>query len=250
MGMNLITLLTDYNYKDFYLAKVKSRVKKLFPKHYLLDISHGISHFNLKEASYAFNALLSEFDNNSVHLIFINIHYEKNYSVIIAETKEHGLIVVPNNGILGLINCEYLNFYSLDVEKNSFIELPILEKIQNLDLSQFNKIETPYLLKEVSPRITDTQIKGEVIYIDGYGNCVTNIKKDEFEAFTNKQSYHISLRIHNKVESISQDYSGNWEAGPAAFFNEQGYLEISSVHGNAAALFGLRYESRIIVKKN
>lgn len=249
--MELITLLTDYNHKDFYLAKVKSRLKKHFPNHSTLDISHGVSTFDLKEASYAFNALISEFDGDNIHFILVNIHYEKNYSFVIAETKDHGLIVAPNNGILGLINCDYINFYKLELDqKESFIELTLIEKLKNIDLSALQKIETTYLLKEVSPRITEKELRGEVIYIDSYGNCITNITKTVFEEFVNNESYHIVLRRNNIIERISLDYSDNWEAGPAIFFNEQGNLEVSSVHGNASALFGLKYESRIIVKKN
>ena len=250
--MEFITLLTDYSHKDFYLAKVKARLKKKFPNHNVLDISHGVSTFNLKEASYAFNALISEFETDEIiHFIFVNIHYEKNYSFVIAETESQGLIVAPNNGILGLIKCSFKNFYKLKVEnKGSFIELSVIEKLKDINLSSLEKIETPYLLKEVSVRVTERELRGEVIYIDSYGNCITNITKTDFEDFVKGGSYHIVLRRNNIIERISLDYSDNWEAGPAVFFNEQQNLEVSSVHGNASALFGLKYESRIIVKKD
>lgn len=247
--MRFITLLTDYQFKDFYLSKVKSRVYKLFPEHTLLEICHEIEAYNLKEASYAFNAMLSEFSKEDLHFIFVNLHYEKNYSIVLAQTSEHGTIVAPNNGILGLLNVNIEAVYELPVDKNSFVELDVISKVAELKIESLTKVENPYFLKHPESRENASELKGEVIYIDQYGNCVVNITKENFDRFIETTTYHISFR-REKVERISIDYSDNWQAGPAVFFNEQGWMEVSCVHGNASKLFGLKYQTKISVKKN
>jgi S-adenosyl-L-methionine hydrolase (adenosine-forming) len=247
--MRFITLLTDYQFKDFYLSKVKSRVYKLFPEHTLLEICHEIEAYNLKEASYAFNAMLPEFSKDDLHFIFVNLHYEKNYSVVLAKTSEHGTIIAPNNGILGLLNVNIETVYELPIEKNSFVELDIMSKVSALNTDFLTKIENPYLLKHPESRENASELRGEVIYIDQYGNCVVNINQTTFDLFVENSVYHINFR-REVVERISTDYSDNWQAGPAVFFNEQGWMEVSCVHGNASKLFGLKYQTKISVKKN
>ena len=249
--MGLVTLLSDYNSKDFYLAKIKIRANRLYPEYTILDISHGIDAFNLKETSYAFNSMLDDFTSEDIHFIFVDIHYDRNYEILAVETEENGIIFLPNNGLLGLLKIKTKNCYSFGELKDSFIELILLEKVAELndDFSSLAKKESPYLLRAVKPKVTDSEIRGEIIYIDSYGNCITNICQEEFDSFTNGINYHIKFR-RNIIERISKDYSDAREAAPVVFINQQGYLEISSIQGNASTLFGLNYESSISVKKS
>ena len=249
--MGLITLLTDYKYKDFYLAKVESRIKRLYVGDDLLHLSHGVCNFELTQAAYNFNAIKEDFSSDSWHFIFVNIHYSHNYKIIVAKSKEHGTIVTPDNGLLGLIDCEFEAFYKLPIKENSFPELNILEACQKKDqiIEQLKPIDSPNLFRPITPIVSEREVKGEVIYIDGYGNCITNIDQETFENFTTGQPYFIKVRLE-RIERISVDYSENRQAGITAFFNHQGHLEIATTHGNASKLLGLQTGSRISVKKN
>jgi len=249
--MGLITLLTDYKYKDFYLAKVDSRIKKHFVGDSLLHISHDVRNFELPQASYNFNALLEDFNTNAWHFIFVNIHYAENYKIIIAQTKNHGTIVTPDNGLLGLLEVEFESFYSLTIKPSSFPELSIIDACKTKEdlFTQLEKIEKPHFFRPITAIVGEKEIKGEIIYIDGYGNCISNINKTIFDEFTKGNSYHVKIR-RERIESISSDYSENREAGIAVFFNHQNHLEISTIHGNASKLLGLQVGSRISIKLN
>lgn len=247
--MSFITLLTDYSYKDFYLAKVQSRIKRLFPKFDLLNLSHDVTAYHLGQTAYLFNAMLEEFTASDLHFIWVNLHYAKNYKIIVAQTQEHGTIIAPNNGILGLLTTQIESYHLLDVAPDSFVELAILEKSQELNFSGLKKIDNPFLLQPLELEVTDQYIRGQVIYIDNYGNCITNIDRATFEKFTEGVSFFIKLK-RLRIEGISKDYSDDREGGAAVFFNQQGFLEVSSVHGMASNLFGLQYETIISVKKN
>ena len=247
--MRFITLLTDYHYKDFYLGKVKSRILRCFSEHRLLDICHGVDSFDLLQTSYAFNGMRSEFSSDDIHFIFVKLHYDKNFKILIAKTKNHGIIVVANNGILGLLNIELEKIYELPVNKGSFVELSLIEQISQIDFSILKECETPFFLKRPEPRITEKEIRGEIMLIDQYGNCISNIHQSVFEPFVQNSIYEICFR-REKILSLSDDYSDNREAGAVAIFNEQGWLEIASVEGNGSKLFGLGSQSKISVKKN
>ena len=248
--MGLVTLLTDYNNKDFYLAKVESRAKRLFPSLNLLHIAHLLPNFKFEQAAFNFNAMLDEFQADDLHFIFLNHHGDSLNKLIIAQTQNEGVVISADNGLLGLLNCEFTNFYQLPIPRGSFPELEILQLVKDYqdDLSQL-EIVKPKLFRPVLPVVTDKELKGQVIYVDGYGNCIVNIREDQFKEFTVGNSYHIKMR-REIVERIDVDYSNASEAGLSLFFNEQGYLEISMVYGNASKLLGLTINSIISVKKN
>jgi S-adenosylmethionine hydrolase len=254
--MKFITLTTDYDLRDFYLAKVKSRLYRAFPDHYLLDLHHHVNlqhpneKHNLKNTAYSFNAMLGELDELCINLIFVFSHYSPDYFYVVAKTKSHGYIIAPNNGILGLIDTEYLSFKKLNVAHDSFPELDVIKQLKalNLDFEQLEVLENPYLSRVLPAKIVGEKLRGEIIYIDGYHNCITNITKQAFEEFTQQQGYEIEIRSQ-KVLSISENYSQVREGGFAVFFNSQNLLEISFIQDSAKNLLGLKMASTINIKK-
>jgi S-adenosylmethionine hydrolase len=100
-----------------------------------------------------------------------------------------------------------------------------------------------------------TQIIGSVIYIDNYGNVVTNIKRAFFENIQKGRTFEISARNH-KFKTIFKRYSDivnfeipedkrHDEGRGLVVFNSGGFLEIavyksnSATVGSASTLMGL-----------
>jgi S-adenosylmethionine hydrolase len=121
-------------------------------------------------------------------------------------------------------------------------------------------------LKEFSPRISDNgnSIIGSVIYIDNYGNVVTNIQKKMFEAHRKSRNFTLNARnkkireIHNQYSDIINfDLDKNQRKGPGdllALFNSAGYIELAiyksdlNTVGGASSLLGLDYRDTIVVE--
>jgi S-adenosylmethionine hydrolase len=107
------------------------------------------------------------------------------------------------------------------------------------------------------------QIIGTVIYIDNYGNVVTNIKRKFFETIQKTRKYEISARSH-KFNKILNKYSDvvnfdieeskrNDEGKGLVVFNSSGYLEIAvyksncDTVGSASTLMGLKTMDTVTV---
>src|SRR5690606_3997818 len=106
-------------------------------------------------------------------------------------------------------------------------------------------------------------LSGNVIYIDNYGNVVTNIQKILFEAYRNGRSYEILARttkikeVHNTYNGIvnyNLDHGQRKGAGDAlALFNAAGYMELAIFKsdlnsvGGASTLLGLNYRDLVTV---
>lgn len=120
-------------------------------------------------------------------------------------------------------------------------------------------------IKNLIPFVNDdkTQIIGNVIYIDNYGNVVTNIKKSFFESIQKTRDFEISARSY-KFKTIFKKYSDivnfdisedrrNDEGRKMVVFNASNYLEIavyksnSNTVGSASTLLGLKLMDTVTV---
>jgi hypothetical protein len=120
-------------------------------------------------------------------------------------------------------------------------------------------------IKNISPYVNEekTQIIGSIIYIDNYGNVVTNIKKKFFETIQKGRAFEISARNY-KFKKIYSKYSDiinfeisedkrNDEGRGLVVFNSSGYLEIavyksnSATVGSASTLMGLNIMDTVTV---
>ena len=108
-------------------------------------------------------------------------------------------------------------------------------------------------------------IKGNVVYIDNFGNAVTNISKKLFNDIANKRNFEIITK-NLKLKTILKKYSDlgakenatikNQEAKSLALFNENGLLEIAiyksnpNKFGSANSLLGLKYRDVVTIEFN
>ena len=117
----------------------------------------------------------------------------------------------------------------------------------------------------MSPFVNDeqTQIIGSVIYIDNYGNVVTNIKRKFFETIQKGRPYEISARsykfkeIYNKYSEIVNfdmpEDKRHDEGKGLVLFNSSDYLEIAiyksdnATVGSASTLMGLQMRDTVTV---
>ena len=104
---------------------------------------------------------------------------------------------------------------------------------------------------------SNNELTCNVIYIDNYGNVITNITKDFFERFQASRSFVINAR-NIKFKQISSSYSESInfskekkyreeDGKKIALFNSSDFLELSiyksnpKTSGGASSLFGLGY---------
>ena len=126
------------------------------------------------------------------------------------------------------------------------------------------KIDAIKEIKDIKPVINSdsSQIIGSVIYIDNYGNVVTNITQKTFNEISKSRSFTIHAR-NVKFNKIYNSYSDAIDYSIAkekreedgkkiALFNNLGYLELSiyksnsETVGSASTLFGLNYRDQIL----
>ena len=274
--MSIITLITDFGYKDQFVAQMKGEIYSNYPESQVVDISHNISPFNIMEAAYILENSYKSFPENTIHIIDVDSEKNKEKKHIIVKLDNH-YFITSDNGIMSILsqNINYQEIYEISIlnELNPMeSSLKTFSKVAcHLSMGgkpeivgkKINKLKN---IKNLKPFVNseNTQIISSVIYIDHFGNVVTNIKKSFFDEIGKGRKFEISARNYkfNKIYSsysdiinfnLTEDQRSD-EGKALIIFNSNNYLQISIYRSNpenvgtAATLLGLKiYDSVSVI---
>uniref|UniRef100_UPI00404A04E4 SAM hydrolase/SAM-dependent halogenase family protein n=1 Tax=Gelidibacter sp. TaxID=2018083 RepID=UPI00404A04E4 len=273
--MAIITLTTDFGEKDHFVGAVKGAIYSEFADAKIVDISHMVSPFNILEASYIIQNAYSSFPKGSIHIIGIDSEINPENKHIAVKLDDH-YFICANNGIMSMICSEIAPEKIVEINIHDRIEtsFPVLDVFVKVachltrggTLEVIGKvIDSIKPISKIAPVVNSeqNQIIGSVIYIDNYGNVITNIKKKFFEQIQKGRGFEVSARSY-KFKEIFNKYSEivNFDTPEAkrqdegkglVVFNSSGYLEIAiyksdkATVGSASSLMGLELRDTVTV---
>ena len=264
--MPVITLTTDFGLKDPFVASIKARIYRELPDAVIVDISHGISPFDIAEAAFVLKNSYKDFPDGTIHIVSVDALANPQKKPISAFIDGQ-YFIGSDNGILSLICAEVtphelveINIPQADLDsvfptRDVFVPVAChLARGGKLSvvgqrLKQFKELS---FLKPVVKE--NRMISGTVIYIDNYGNAITNISRKLFEQTGKKRDFRIWYRNHeftevyNNYNQIVKNFDKESEDfGKAmAIFSSSGFLEIAVYKSNpqtvgaASTLYGLK----------
>lgn len=254
--MPFITLTTDWGTRDYYAGALKGRLYRLIPDVIITDISHQVARYNSQQAAYIFGACRDAFPAGTVHIIAVSTQMEQQQ--ILALKKDGQIFIGPNNGIFSMVFDETpTDMVVVDhpAVAPAGYDLDMLAEIAAHLMSGKNLYElgsrpAEYIERAVfRPVLEEDVIRGTVIYVDDFGNAVTNISRNLFEEHRRGRKFEIVTRRNNNyIDHISTSYSGNEPGGLMAIFNETGLLEIAIVTDSASKLLGLKLTDNIRIE--
>ncbi|MEJ2114304.1 MAG: SAM-dependent chlorinase/fluorinase [Flavobacteriaceae bacterium] len=273
--MAIITLTTDFGEKDHFAGAIKGAIYTELPNVTIVDISHSISPFNIPEAAYIIQNVYHSFPKGTIHIVGIDSELNDENKHIAVKLDEH-YFICANNGIMSMLCSEIApeKIVEINIHDKIHTNFPVLDVFVKVachiarggTLEVIGKnIGSIKPIKNISPYVNEekTQIIGSIIYIDNYGNVVTNIKKKFFETIQKGRAFEISARNY-KFKKIYSKYSDiinfeisedkrNDEGRGLVVFNSSGYLEIavyksnSATVGSASTLMGLNIMDTVTV---
>lgn len=246
--MPIITLTSDWGQRDYFLAAVKGKVLSGLPSVNIVDITHGISPFNLKQASFIIKNSYPHFPQGTVHLLAV-LTEKSDKTPHLAVQYDGQYFIGADNGIFSLIfdhNPEKLIKISAK-STDSIHELPARDRFVEaaIHLASGNPIEQ--LGEPVNqwkeqlhflPVVSGDIIRGVVIYINQYENVITNITRELVEKTGKGRNYIVEFRGET-IKKISKTYQEAPIGEIVALYGSTGHLEIAINQGNAASLLGL-----------
>ncbi len=273
--MAIITLTTDFGHKDHFVGAIKGTIYRELPEATIVDISHGIRPFNIPECAYILKNSYKAFPEGTIHIVGVDSEPSPENRHVAMLVDGH-YFISANNGVISLIISEIKpeKVVEIDIPNPVHGSFPVLDVFVQVAChlargGSLDVIGKPAVvlreLVEFKPRILNEgkTIVGSVIYIDNFGNVITNIEKHLFEAYRNGRDFELSARnkilteiYHTYSEIINFDLDKNQRKGPGdllALFNSAGFIELaiyksdSQTVGSAATLLGLEYRDTISI---
>lgn len=250
--MSLVTLLTDFGYKDYYTALLKAALYRYKSDLTVVDISHEILRHDIMEASFFLKSTFPKFPEGSIHVILVNSFYDDHSEFIVFEKNGHKFIG-PNNGVFSLVfpDLDIDGIYRLQgiIDASNQYELigaAVKDLSNGTEISEF-AIKAHQFDKKIAlqPVITSNQIRATIVHVDQFGNVVVNLDRDTFENIRKGRSFAIYYKSNDPIERLSECYSDSPIGDVCAFFNTIENLEIAVNMGNAHELLNLNKNETI-----
>ena len=260
--MGIIALLTDFGLNDNFVGVMKGVIYRINPRAKIVDLCHQIESHNIHEAAFLLKSSCPYFPEGTVFLVVVDPGVGSERKSVIVETEKY-LFVAPDNGVLSFLverdikriiqitNEEYFlkpvsrTFHGRDIFAPVVAHLSKGEKVENFG-SSIRDIER---LKFPEPQVKNNRLVGEIIYVDRFGNLITNINQDVFLRFIKGKKFEIVIG-KAKISKISSSYQEGKQGLPIAIFGSFDNLEISLYRDDASRRLNLDKGSKIYIDKS
>ncbi|MFN3742238.1 MAG: S-adenosyl-l-methionine hydroxide adenosyltransferase family protein [Anaerolineales bacterium] len=252
--MSLITLTTDFGQRDGFVGIMKGVILGIFPQARLIDLSHEVEPQNVRQAAYILQRAAPFFPNGTVHLAVVDPGVGTERRTLAARLGEQ-FFVGPDNGLITLLLAraesrgETIEIVHLD--RREYWLTPLSSTFHGRDIfapcaaylargvplrELGTPIADPIRLSFPSPERQGKVWKALIVYVDRFGNLITN-----FAANLLGEQRAVRIYISGyRIEGIAPSYAHRPPGSLVAVIDSDGFLEIALVNDNAAHKLGLK----------
>jgi len=211
-SLSIIALLSDWGESDFYSGAVKGVILSINPEAKVLDISHNIPSFDIRQASAQLYFSSREFPRGTIFIADVDPGPGLSKPILVV-TKNGKYFIGPDNGIFTLIyeNLEVEKIIHLTNKKYmakgkpsyTFFGRDIFAPVaawlsKGIPAQKFGKeINDPVKFKVLKAHIKKNVCYGEILFIDRYGNIITNISRELISQLNIKFGNRVKLKVGN-----------------------------------------------------
>lgn len=250
-----IAILTDFGYRDHYVGVLKGVIASLAPAARMIDITHGIAPQSTIAGAIALAQSWRYFPKRTVFLAVVDPGVGTARLPIAIETGAGARLVGPDNGVLWIAAQAAKISRIVELREPRFRLAEVSPTFHGRDVfaPAAAHIWNGTPLRAMGPQIERIErisigeaqewgrkLVGKVIYVDGFGNLVTNLSRDSLRRFAARFPARTLLtRIENGAAmKILNTYGDAPKGAPLATFGSFELLEVAIRNGNAASFFG------------
>jgi S-adenosylmethionine hydrolase len=254
-GAAPIAMVTDFGYRDHYVGAMKGVIASIAPGAPLIDITHGVPAQSIAAGAIALAQSWRLFPPRTVFLVVVDPGVGTSRLPVAVQTHAGARFVGPDNGVLSLALAEAgparavelrsaryrlanvsATFHGRDIFAPSAAHLWRGVKLESLGPPVRDGLTH---LELAEPREGLEELRGEVLYADGFGNLVSNIGRDALAQFEARfPTMRLSVKVNGGAPmEIVQAYGDARKGVPLATFGSFELLEIAVRDGSAAQHF-------------
>jgi len=248
-----ISFTTDFGLSDNYAGIIKGIIARINPLVKIIDLNHNLPPFDIDSAKYQLQTAYRSFPDGAIHLAVVDPGVGTKRNPIAIETDEY-FFVGPDNGLFSFLDKGSIrNIVRLDNEE--YFSMAISTTFHGRDIfapaagwlslgiavTELGK--TLRFIKKTavkSNRVNKSGVFGRIIYIDGFGNCVTSIAENEVGG--RKARVIVS---ETPCGLVKKSFGDVRQGKPVAYINSFGYFEIGVNLGSAAEKYGIMVGDKV-----
>jgi S-adenosylmethionine hydrolase len=258
----VITFTSDFGRADWFVGVVHGVIHSICPDVRVVDLTHDVPPGHVERAGFVLEAAAPDFPPGTVHLAVVDpgVGTDRNALVVRARGQ---LFVGPDNGVLEWALADPAAEVHTASETR-FHRQPVSRTFHARDVfgpvaahlaagvapAEFGTpLSLPQRRPRPTPRRDDVRLMGEVVFVDHFGNALTNLTEaDLSDAFPMVPPERLDVRVGERtLRGLVRAYGASPVGSLVAIIGSSGRLEIAQVGGDAASRLGLGEGDRIAV---
>lgn len=224
---------------------MKGAILRIAPDARILDLSHGIAPQNILEGALFLAAAVPGFPGGTIHVAVVDPGVGTARRPIIARCDGQ-FFVGPDNGLLTLLERTHPVEEAVVIENSAFMAANLSATFHGRDIfaPAAAHLALGTALADFGPQASDRvrisvpeatldaegQLHGEIIHVDRFGNCITNICR---EMVPGEAHYRVQVAAAT-LPGILRTYGDVPPGTLLALFGSSGHLEIAMAMDSAA----------------
>jgi S-adenosylmethionine hydrolase len=256
----IITLMTDFGTSDHYVGVMKGVILNINRQVEIVDITHAVPPQDILGAAFLIDSTYRYFPSGTIHVVVVDPGVGSERRAIVCQT-ETAYFVCPDNGILTHIHHNEKHAHAVAVENSAYflpqvsntfhgrdIFAPVAAHLsRGVPISELgNPVAQPVQLALPKPQVTGEMVIGHIIWVDSFGNLVTDISREILESLEGQNGVVIHAGSA-KIDHFNRSYAESEIGEVLAIIGSFNRLEISINQGNAAQVLGLKRGNTITI---
>jgi S-adenosylmethionine hydrolase len=242
----VITLLSDFGTSDYFVGAVKGAILSRNSQVTLVDITHDVPPQDIESGAFTLFAAYRSFPPGTIHLAVVDPGVGSERRAIVVHAGGH-LFVGPDNGLFTFIYESEDDARVFEIDKQKYLVDSGSSSFHGRDLfgpvaailstgvepeTVGPEISDPVRLRPLKPEVDGNgTVRGRILQIDRFGNCITNITKDLAPSEVTIKDRRITQFRTFFAEAKQEELFVIWGSA--------GFLEIAIQNGSAAEELGV-----------
>ncbi|GAG07261.1 unnamed protein product, partial [marine sediment metagenome] len=240
--MSIVTLITDYGTRDYYVGALKGVILGIAPDVHIVDVTHDIEPHNVSHGAFVLRQIWPWYPSGTIHLAIVDPGVGSDRRIILGQYAGR-CIIAPDNGLVTLVHRDIPveAMYVVEDRRYFMPELsttfhgrdmmaPVAAHLANgVKPRQFGRV-TDRL--EMLPgmhraKATGDTVHGGVLYVDRFGTMVTNIGREQLIGTCGRDHVWEVLVNGIPIGPVRSTFSDVALGEPVAVIGSSGLLEIA-----------------------
>jgi S-adenosylmethionine hydrolase len=267
----IITLTTDFGEDSPYVAAMKGVILGINPRARIMDLSHQIPPQDVRHAAFFLAGAVPYFPSDVIHVVVVDPGVGSERAVLYVELGRTGhRLLVPDNGCwtwlpnaesaaevgptgARVIRVSEARFWRSSVSatfhgRDIFAPVAAHLSCGLSPLALGSPVSDYVKLNRPAYHSSPDHLAGEVVFVDHFGNLITNIPGDALANFPPAQTRTLigDHEVPRRVRTYAEAETGTL----VALVSSRGTLEIAVTNGSAARQLGLGVGTPVVVRRH